>query len=104
LALLDTLSPTTFGVVVYMLLSEKERLISRLLIYLGTVALLYFIVGIFLMLGLDAIFHNFSFFGQSAFVIQFMFFLGLALLICSFFLPTRPSTKPFKPKSKSCLP
>lgn len=42
LALLDTLSPTTLGVTVYLLLTEKERLSTRLMIYLVTVAAFYF--------------------------------------------------------------
>lgn len=38
LALLDTLSPATIGVTVYLLLTDKERLASRLVVYLVTIA------------------------------------------------------------------
>lgn len=55
LALLDTLSPTTLGVTVYMLLSERDKVAGRLLVYLTTVASFYFMVGVFLMLGLDTV-------------------------------------------------
>ena len=53
LALVDTLSPTTLSVTVYMLLMEEERLIRRLFAYLLTVGIFYFTVGIFLMMGLE---------------------------------------------------
>ncbi|MBW8349608.1 GAP family protein [Bacillus sp. IITD106] len=101
LALLDTLSPTTLGVTVYMLLTERERLTRRLFVYLLTVASFYFAVGVFLMLGLDTILQRFSGFSGNALLSQFMTFIGLGLLIGSFFVPTKPSSKPRKPKSKS---
>lgn len=101
LAILDTLSPTTLGVTVYMLLAERERMIRRLFVYLFTVAIFYFTVGVFLMLGLDAIIQKFTGFGESALLSQMMTIVGLGLLIGSFFVPTKPSAKPRKPKSKS---
>ncbi|MFC4619576.1 GAP family protein [Camelliibacillus cellulosilyticus] len=102
-ALLDTLSPTTLGVTVYMLLTEKERSISRIFVYLFTVALFYFIVGVMLMLGLDAVFQELSVFGESALFGNLMTLIGLGLLIGSFFAPKKPSSSPRKPKSKSML-
>lgn len=51
LSLLDTLSPATLGVTVYLLLTERDRLITRLWVYLFTVAGFYFLVGAALMLG-----------------------------------------------------
>lgn len=56
LALVDTLSPTTLSVTVYMLLMEEERLIRRLFAYLLTVGIFYFTVGIFLMTGIGSTF------------------------------------------------
>ena len=53
LAILDTLSPTTIGVTIYLLLTDKENLTKRLFVYLLTVAGCYFAVGVSLMLGLD---------------------------------------------------
>lgn len=38
LAILDTLSPTTIGITIYLLLTDKERLTKRLFVYLLTVA------------------------------------------------------------------
>ncbi len=100
LAFLDTLSPTTLGVTVYMLLTEKERLTRRLFVYLFTVAFFYFTVGVCLMLGLDTILQKFSDFSGNVFPSQLMTFIGLGLVIGSFFVPTKSSSKPRKPKSK----
>jgi len=101
LAILDTLSPTTLGVTVYMLLTERERLMSRLLVYLFTVAAFYFVVGVMLMVGLDAALQMFSGFSKSAQLSQLMLLIGIGLFIGSFFVPNKPATKPRKPKSKS---
>ncbi len=60
LAILDTLSPTTIGVTIYLLLTDKERLTKRLFVYLLTVAGFYFAVGVSLMLGLDFLFKFIS--------------------------------------------
>lgn len=104
LALLDTLSPTTLGVTVYMLLSERGKVAGRLLVYLGTVAGFYFTVGVFLMLGLDTVTDIFSDVGNSALLSRIMTVLGLGLLIGSFFIPTKKSApRVRKPKSKSML-
>ncbi|MFD1426073.1 cytochrome c biogenesis protein CcdA [Kroppenstedtia sanguinis] len=102
LALLDTLSPTTLGVTVYMLLSERDKVAGRLLVYLTTVASFYFMVGVFLMLGLDTVTDAFSGLGNNALLSRIMTILGLGLLIGSFFIPTKQSApKVRKPKSKS---
>ncbi|WHI59938.1 GAP family protein [Mammaliicoccus lentus] len=102
LALLDTLSPTTLGVTVYMLLSERGKIAGRLLVYLSTVACFYFIVGVVLMLGLDTVTDVISGLGNNALMSRFMTILGLGLLIGSFFIPAKNSTpKVRKPKSKS---
>ncbi len=104
LALLDTLSPTTLGVTVYMLLSERGKIAGRLLVYLGTVACFYFLVGVFLMLGLDTVTDVFSGLGDNALLSRTMTVLGLGLLIGSFFIPTKKNApKVRKPKSRSML-
>lgn len=103
LALVDTLSPTTLSVTVYMLLMEEERLIRRLFAYLLTVGIFYFTVGIFLMMGVGSIFHKFPSFDENVILSQFMFYLGLGLFIGSFFVPAKSTPKTYKPKSKSML-
>lgn len=89
LALLDTLSPTILGVTVYMLLSERSKVTGRLMVYLGTVACFYFVAGLILMLGLDTITRAISNITDNMIVSRGMFIIGLALLIGSFFVPTK---------------
>jgi len=101
LALLDMLSPTALGVTVYLLLTEKERLSSRLMIYLLTVAGLYFLVGVSLMLGLDALMPVFSSIFQNRIVSWVMLISGGALFIASFYYPKSKRSELPRPKSKS---
>ncbi|TCZ78206.1 hypothetical protein E0485_08760 [Paenibacillus albiflavus] len=101
LALLDMLSPTALGVTVYLLLTEKERLSSRLMIYLLTVAGLYFLVGVLFMLGLDAMMAAFSSIFQNRIVSWIMLIIGGILFIGSFYYPTNKKSDLPRPKSKS---
>lgn len=104
LALLDTLSPATIGVTVYLLLTEKEKLTKWLLIYLMTVALLYFLVGVSLMLGLGYLVDTISKILQNRIISWFIFIIGGLLFIASFFVQTKKKqTKLPVPKSKSIL-
>lgn len=101
LALLDTLSPATLGVTVYLLLTEKERLISRLMIYLVTVAALYFFVGVAFMLGMDMLLATFSSIFQNRIVSWVMMIIGGILFIASFYYPKSKKSDLPRPKSKS---
>lgn len=53
LALVDSMSFGTLGVPVFLLLASERSQVSRLLVYLATVALFYFVVGVALMLGVS---------------------------------------------------
>ncbi|MFD0870188.1 MULTISPECIES: GAP family protein [Paenibacillus] len=99
LALLDTLSPATLGVTVYLMLTEKERLSSRLMIYLATVAAFYFLVGIAFMLGMDALLGAFSSILQNRIVSWVMLIIGGILFIASFYYPKSKSSDLPRPKS-----
>ncbi|MFD3258075.1 GAP family protein [Paenibacillus lentus] len=101
LALLDTLSPATIGVTVYLLLTETKRLASRLLIYLLTVAGFYFSVGVMLMLGMGVLLDAAVSLFQSRVVSWIMFIIGVVLLIASFYIPPKKKTDLPRPKSKS---
>ncbi|WP_420330264.1 GAP family protein [Paenibacillus contaminans] len=101
LALLDMLSPATLGVTVYLLLTEKERLSSRLMIYLVTVAAFYFSVGVASILGLDALLATFSSIFQNRIVSWVMLIIGGVLFIASFYYPKSKKTDLPRPKSKS---
>ncbi|MES5896714.1 GAP family protein [Bacillus cereus group sp. RP43] len=103
LALLDMLSPTILGVTVYLLLTDKERLTKRLLVYLLTIAGLYFAVGVSLMLGLDFLLEIISGIFQNRIVSWTFFIIGLILFIASFYVPTKKSSDLLAPKSKSIL-
>lgn len=101
LALLDTLSPATIGVTVYLLLTETKRLASRLLIYLLTVAGFYFSVGVMLMLGMGVLLDAAVSLFQSRVVSWIMFIIGVVLFIVSFYIPPKKKTDLPRPKSKS---
>ncbi|MCI1590236.1 GAP family protein [Heyndrickxia oleronia] len=101
LALLDMMSPAALGVTVYLLLNEKERLSSRLMIYLFTVAGFYFLVGVFLMLGLDVVMTAFSSIFQNRIVSWVMLIIGGILFIASFYYPKSKKTDLPRPKSNS---
>ncbi|MFD3450094.1 GAP family protein [Microbacteriaceae bacterium 4G12] len=103
LAILDTLSPATVGVTVYLLLTDKERLTKRLLVYLLTVAGFYFAVGVSLMLGLDFLLEIISGVFQNRIVSWTFFSIGAILFIASFYTPTKKSSELPAPKSKSIL-
>lgn len=99
LLLLDTLSPATLGVTVYLLLTGKERLVLRLLVYLSTVAGFYFLVGIALMLGMDVLLQSMNAIFQNRTVSWIMAIVGGVLFIASFYVPTKKTTEPRRPKS-----
>lgn len=101
LALLDMLSPTTLGVTIYLLLTEKQQLSSRLMTYLLTVAAFYFLVGIAFMLGLDVLLAVFSSIFQNRIVSWAMFVIGMLLFIASFYYPKSKRSDLPRPKTKS---
>ena len=103
LALLDTLSPATLGVTVYLLLTEKEKLTKRLLVYLLTVAGFYFAIGVSLMLGLAFLLESISVVFQNRIVSWTVFIFGAILFIASFYVPTKKNSELPSPKSKSIL-
>jgi cytochrome c biogenesis protein CcdA len=82
LALLDTLSPTVIGVTLYLLLARPPRAGALLCVYLATVAIAYFALGVLLMLGLGAVVplvdDTVWAWGQAAF--------GAAFVVGSFFI------------------
>lgn len=110
LALLDTLSPATIGVTVYLLLTETKGLASRLLIYLLTVAGFYFSVGVMLMLGMGVLLESVAALFQSRVVSWVIFLIGAGLFIASFYTPQKRKSTASKsitelprPRSKSRL-
>ncbi|NDL60551.1 GAP family protein [Phytoactinopolyspora mesophila] len=88
LALLDTMSPAVIGIGLFVLLSGRKRIARPLLVFLATVALLYFAVGVALMVGLDAVLANVDSFADNRGVLWGQAGVGAALLGYSF-LPAR---------------
>jgi len=101
LALLDTLSPTIIGVTLFLVLTDIRNLTSRLLAYLLTVGLLYFSLGIVMMLGLNFIIEAFSNIFQNKIVSWVIFIVGVILFTASFFIPANKKSNIPKPKTQS---
>ncbi|MFI7130385.1 GAP family protein [Nonomuraea sp. NPDC050153] len=82
LALVDSTSFGTLGIPVYLLLASKRS--RGLLIYLATIAIFYFLVGVALMLGLSTVMERFGDVLRSdpAYWVQLV--LGVGLFALSF--------------------
>ncbi|WP_049577372.1 GAP family protein [Nocardiopsis sp. SBT366] len=89
LALLDTLSPTTLGVSLFVLLSGASSVARPLFVYLGTVALFYFALGCALMLGLGVALSELSHLADSPVTGWVMVVLGAGLFAYSWVMPTK---------------
>jgi cytochrome c biogenesis protein CcdA len=98
LAFLDTLSPTTLGVSLFVLLSGARAVARPLFTYLGTVALFYFTLGCALMLGLGVALDRLSHLAASPAAGWAMVVLGAGLFAYSWVMPTKKSA-PRRPAS-----
>lgn len=87
LALLDTLSPTTLGVSLFVLLSGARNVGRPLAAYLATVAAFYFALGCALMLGLGALAERAGAAGWAMVVV------GAGLFAYSWAMPTGPKAQ-----------
>lgn len=94
LALLDTLSPATIGISIYLLLTAGPRTPRLLFSYLATVALFYFALGTALMTGLGAVTDSLgdAVNSRSAYLVQAG--IGAALFIGCWFVPTKKKDDP----------
>lgn len=101
LALIDTLSPTIIGVTLFLVLTDNKNLSSRLFAYLFTVVLLYFSLGIIMMLGLNFITESFSNIFQNKIFSRGIFSIGVILFTASFFIPANKKSNIPKPKTQS---
>lgn len=89
LALLDTLSPATLGLSLFVLLSGARSIARPLFAYLGTVAIFYFTLGCALMLGLNAALNRLSGLADSPATGWAMVVLGGGLFAYSWVMPTK---------------
>lgn len=103
LALLDTLSPTIIGVTLFLVLTDNKNLTLRLFSYLFTVVILYFSLGIIMMLGFDYIIEAFSNFFQSKLFRWVIFSIGVILFVGSYFIPKKKKGNIPEPKTQGIL-
>ena len=100
LAILDTLSPTTIGVTIYLLLTDKENLTKRLFVYLLTVAGCYFCCWRFTHVRIRFLFKFISGLFQNRIVSWLLFIIGVILFIVSFYIPPKKNSEVPSPKQK----
>ncbi len=101
LALLDTLSPTIIGVTLFLVLTYNKNLVSSLLVYLFTVVILYFSLGITMMLGMNYITEVFSNVFRSEVFSWGIFLIGVILFTASFFIPQNKGRAIPKPTTQN---
>ncbi|WP_159944466.1 MULTISPECIES: GAP family protein [unclassified Nocardiopsis] len=90
LALLDTLSPATIGVSLYVLLSGARSVARPLFTYLATVAAFYFTLGCALVLGFGALFDLLGGLAYSRLLGWPLAVLGAGMLLYALFMPDKP--------------
>lgn len=89
LALLDTMSPATIGISIYLLLTAGARTPRLLFSYLATVALFYFVLGTALMTGLGAVVDSLGDAANSRTAYLIQAGVGAALFIGAWFVPAK---------------
>ncbi|TDD21738.1 GAP family protein [Nonomuraea diastatica] len=100
LAVVDSTSFGTLGIPVYLLLASDRSRVSRLLIYLATVAAFYFLVGVALMLGLSTAMDTFGDVLRSGPAYWVQLALGVGLFALSFRFDPKRRAKLGKPERR----
>ncbi|TDB94711.1 hypothetical protein E1267_42560 [Nonomuraea longispora] len=100
LAVVDSTSFGTLGIPVYLLLASDRSRGSRLLIYLATVALFYFLVGVALMLGLSTAMDAFGHVLRSEPAYWVQLALGVGLFALSFRFDPKRRARLGKPERR----
>ncbi|RVX43538.1 Sap-like sulfolipid-1-addressing protein [Nonomuraea polychroma] len=100
LAVIDSTSFGTLVIPIYLLLASERSRVARLLIYLGTIAAFYFLVGVALMLGLSATMENFgdALRSRPAYWVQLV--LGVGLFALSYKFDPKRRAKLGKPERR----
>jgi len=98
LAVVDSTSFGTLGIPVYLLLSSDRSWVSRLLIYLATVAAFYFLVGVALTLGLSTAMERFGDVLRSGPAYWVQLVIGVGLFALSFRFDPKRRRKLGKPE------
>ncbi|MEU6719244.1 GAP family protein [Nonomuraea sp. NPDC046802] len=100
LAIADSTSFGTLGIPLFLLLAPGRSWVSRLLIYLATVAVFYFLVGVALMLGLSAALEQFGDALHSDPARWAQLAIGVGLFALSFRLDPKRRRKLGKPERR----
>ncbi|EIT84473.1 hypothetical protein A374_15147 [Fictibacillus macauensis ZFHKF-1] len=94
LALLDSLSPTMIGVTLFLLVKETKALAVKISLYVSTVYLLYFLLGVGLMMGIQTYLPSVTHLFHDAMISWTLFSIGLLLFVLSFFVSKKKRTLP----------
>jgi len=86
-ALVDILSPGVLAVTGYLLLTQPNQLSSRLFVFLLIIQLGYFIIGLLLYFGGDALLEWIEQLSKFDFINWFYTFIGTLLVLVSFIKP-----------------
>jgi cytochrome c biogenesis protein CcdA len=100
LAVVDSTSFGTLGIPVFLLLAGDRSRMSRLLVYLGTVSLFYFLVGVALMLGLSTAMERFGDVLRSTPAYWVQLVLGVGLFALSYRFDPKRRAKLGKPERR----
>lgn len=92
LALIDSTSAGTLGIPVWMLTRQRIR-VRPVLGYLSTIALFYWVLGLALLLGLDALTRVAGQLGEHPVVLWGQLLLGVGLLAISFLFDEKPAAR-----------
>ncbi|MFI6393909.1 GAP family protein [Nonomuraea sp. NPDC050540] len=98
LALVDSTSFGTLGVPLVMMLASDRRQVGRMIIYLATITLFYFLVGVALMLGLSALLENFGDVFQSRTFLWVQLVVGVGLFLLSWRFDSKKQKKRWEPR------
>lgn len=99
LALVDSTSFSAFGVPVFLLLSSPTPPIARMLTYLATVVIFFFVLGVAIMIGLDTVLASVANLLETRTAAWVQLFLGIGLFAMSFRFDSKRSKRGFEAPS-----
>src|SRR5690625_2542075 len=88
-AFIDILSPGVLAITAYILLIQKEKLASRLMVFLISTQFCYFMLGILVYLGVGQIFGFIESVTNNQISSWFYTILGAVLVLISFYKPKK---------------
>lgn len=89
LALVDSTSFGTLVIPLWLMLAPGRMRVGRILVFLGTIAVFYFAVGVAVMFGAEAAVEQFGDFFTSRLALSMLFVLGALLIAWSFQLEAK---------------